>query len=120
MSDCARCKIRGKPVSFGSEPECAFPEGVFSKSNWQCATMNELRNKVEDGDEYLTLGSLRVNDQSAALLADDSGQYIVMSWYKNRGRTEGAWLMSETTIEPLTLKDAERFLGDKEIISPHV
>ena len=114
MSDCSRCKERGKPDYFGSDPECAFPDGVFNSSNWQCATMNDLRDKVDECDEYLSLGSLRVNDQSAALLADDAGRYIVLSWYKNRGRTEGAWLMSETHIEPLTLKDAECFLTEQQ------
>ena len=49
--------------------------------------------------------------------ADQVFRQMCISWYKNRGRTEGAWLMDQSTIEPLTLKDAERFLGDKEIIA---
>jgi hypothetical protein len=52
---CPRCKkayADGKPDDFASEPECAFKTEVFDPSNWQCQTMNELREIAEEKASY--------------------------------------------------------------------
>jgi hypothetical protein len=107
MAACKRCIERGKTWN-GGDPKCAFESGVFDTDNWMCATMNALRDKAEDNRVYN-------NDQSGALLPDGEGSYIVLSWYKNRGRTEGAWVFDESDLERLTLENAEALLDGKEM-----
>jgi hypothetical protein len=99
---CPRCRTRGQTWN-GGAPKCGFPQGVFDEGNWNCATLNALRDLV---DETRALWS---EDQYAALILLD-GDFIVLGWYKHRGRTEEAWLMSDG-MQPLTLDDAERFLA---------
>lgn len=128
---CPRCKAAyadGKPEDFGSEPECAFKTEVFDSSNWQCATMNALRERAEGCDE----GSSNVAycaDQWAGIVpiskpeyGPGCGDFIVLGWYKHRGRTEQAWVMHNPTqeraemnrlITPLTLEEAHRALGEE-------
>jgi hypothetical protein len=111
MAVCKRCIERGKTWN-GGDPKCAFESGVFDTDNWMCATMNALRDKAEDNRVYN-------NEQSGALLPDGEGSYIVLSWYKNRGRTEGAWVFDESDIEPLTLENAEALLDGKEMTTEY-
>ena len=109
MSECRRCAERGQTWA-GDAPKCGFPQGVFDASNWNCATLNDLRELAED------LGvRQREDDQSAALIPCDPGNgnwpYVVLEWYKNRGRTDAAWeLNGETAPAPLTLETAETIL----------
>jgi len=104
---CKLCKERGKPESFGSDPKCAFPDGVFTSDNWNCATMNALRDiagSYRHGNE----------DQYAEVIPatdDDECTHIVLTWYKSRGRTEGAWMLfDDRPPEPLTLEVAENII----------
>jgi len=39
---CRLCEQRGKTWE-GSDPKCAFESYGFSHDNWNCATMNRLR-----------------------------------------------------------------------------
>ncbi len=110
MSQCTRCKARGKPENFGSDPRCAFLSGVFNSDNWNCATMNEIRYRVTVDLE----GSpAHAEDRSAALLPWGY-RFVLIGWYKNRGCTELAGVLNETHVAPLTLKDAEAFLSGGE------
>jgi hypothetical protein len=80
---------------------------VFSSNNWNCLTANALRDLVrQDEDDSRAVWS---EDQYAALLPWD-GAFIVLSWYKHRGRTEGMWLVQEGEIAILTLEQAEAYL----------
>jgi hypothetical protein len=99
---CERRKVRGQTWA-GDAPKCGFPDGVFDRDNWNCATLNALRD--------LSGAPTWSEDQNAMLLPLD-GSYVLLSWYKNRGRTEGAWLMSSSRIESLTLDDAERMIAE--------
>ena len=40
---CKACVERGTPENFASKPKCAFVHNTFSKENWNCATLNKLR-----------------------------------------------------------------------------
>jgi hypothetical protein len=103
MSACTRCKARGKTWK-GSDPRCAFPNGRFVSDNWNCATMEELRNLADTGAVYS-------GDHYAAILPWD-GCFIVLGWYKQRGRTDVARLLTMSSkARLLTLAAAERFLG---------
>ena len=96
---CRKCKERGKNW-VGDEPVCAFESGKFSEVNWNCATMNELRDKAD-----VTWGN---DDQNASIIPIENGQFIILSWYKNRGRTEGAWIIDEGECKKLTIKEADK------------
>jgi hypothetical protein len=105
-ADCKRCRERGKTWE-GANPKCAFPSGVFRSDNWNCATMNELRELADSAAAWS-------EDQHAALLPWE-GEFIVLGWYKHRGRTEVARVISTSaTLRTLTLRKAEAFLAWSE------
>ena len=96
---------------FGRDPlSCAFKskrlDAEFNPDNWNCGTMNALR---EAAHKFGSSDGLRWDDQSSGVVpvpadvADRVG-CIALTWYKNRGRTEGAVVLFENnkTI-PLTL-----------------
>lgn len=107
ITECPRCKARGKPDHFGSDPKCAFLLGVFASDNWMCATMSALREVAEEQSE-----SSWENDQHAIVFpcGMDDGRFLVLGWYKSRGRTEYAGVLSETSISTLDLATAEDVL----------
>jgi len=106
-------KTKMKPTWKCGKPMCAFPDGIFNRNNWNCATMNALRDIAEK------LGTCQRNDQNAGSIGyvpfvdaeyeTVSGKwsgngYIVMTWYKNRGRTGNAIVMWDNEpIQELTL-----------------
>jgi len=104
---CRRCKERGKTWA-GDPPKCGFPDQKpFVGLNWNCATLNDLRDHAEKVEVYN-------EDQYAAVLPiPDSGEFIVLTWYKHRGCTEGACVISGSQVRPLTLRDAHRFLSQQ-------
>lgn len=107
---CRLCTERGK-VWHGDDPVCAFDDnGVFRGENWNCATMNRLRDlawemkqAVRDDFEAGSFGWLRF----------DEG-YIVMTWYKARGRTPDALVMHDGERRPLRIEDAEGAIANHE------
>jgi hypothetical protein len=115
---CPRCLAAGqRPEHFGSDRQCAFATGVFSYDNWQCMTALDLRALAgEDhyGDGYQPgAATVKHNDQSAALLANPADGclgFVVLGWYKSRGRTEYLGYLDETKVIPLTLEMAEEVL----------
>jgi len=104
--ECKRCEKRGKTWT-GADPICGFSErGKFDHGNWNCATLNELRDRVEptahsSEDQYLGV-------------IGNGGVFIVLTWYKWCGRTENAVVVDGDAVRPLTLRDAEFFLGDED------
>ena len=105
MSDCPRCKQRGKDW-IGDDPKCAFKKGVFSGDNWNCATMNALRALCKD---EMTVCN---EDQNVCVLPYPDFGHIVLEWYKSRGRTEGAWMLhGKDKPTKLTLEEAEFLLN---------
>jgi len=93
---CYFCKKRGKTWT-GDDPNCAFPNGRFNHVNWNCATMNYLR----DISEELGL-TWRYNDSSFGAVPFEINRdqlpnqgYIFMTWYKRRGKTGNAVVMED-------------------------
>jgi hypothetical protein len=131
MPICRRCEERGRPENFGSDPQCAFSSGTFSVDNWQCATMMALRDVADGETKYhdglnTTMYNWREGDSSLGAvwfypIDRDFASFIVMSWYKNRGRTSRAYVMSDDQ-EPsvLTLVEAETALDEHERIAKPV
>jgi len=108
MTDCPRCQARTWPHA-GDRPRCSFPDGVFDPDGWNCATMAELRTIAEEA------GPTWSCDQHAATLPWD-GEFLILGWYKNRGRTEYAGILSDSDVRPLTLASADEFLAwDAEV-----
>lgn len=112
---CQLCTERGKTWN-GSDPKCAFENGVFSTDNWNCATINKLREICSDdfgGKRTDTTWEFR-DDMSAGSFGciwvpegDEQGFYIVMSWYKRRGRVAWAYRMcDDDEPRPITLDEA--------------
>lgn len=116
---CPMCMERGKDWE-GSDPNCAFDEnGTFKKDNWNCATMNELRYIAEKNNT-----SFRYWDESIGhvVIMDEYGEpedFIVMTWYKNRGKTSNAVVMfDDSEVRPLTLQDATQAInGYRDILA---
>jgi hypothetical protein len=127
---CSECKARGK-IWNGSDPKCAFTGGAFNEKNWNCATVNILRFIIEAAfDDDHTTKVIRHpawkcrNDGGAGTIGVllipeeiDLPGYIVMTWYKNRGKTEQAWVINDSNPpRALTIQEAElviTFFRDK-------
>lgn len=108
---CLLCRKRGKTWE-GSDPICAFDErGVFKEDNWNCATMNVLRDFAEELGFYhrddLVTGSIGFLPFEHVTEDEDSGGHVVMTWYKNHGSTDSAYvLFLGEQPRPLTEKEA--------------
>lgn len=101
-----KCR-HGKKDWTGQDPKCAFDEdGNFLKDNWNCILLDKLRN---DANEIWS------EDNHCAILPY-SGEFIILSYYKHRGRTNGFWILSEDEIRQGTEKEAEEYLGWKEYL----
>lgn len=118
MSPCKRCQDDPQPEHFGSPRRCAFESGIFSSNNWSCGTVNVLRHwAYEEGTAY------RYNDTSIAIVplyADDTWDldgWIVMTYYKDRGKTSGAFIVATEGQDSilLSLEDAESAIANLEI-----
>lgn len=103
---CQACEKRGKTWQ-GSDPKCAFDAGEFTPDNWNCATLNELREHLFYGQSTVDY-RCHDDDQHVATVALDwdsecesesklvrSARSLWVSWYKSRGRTESIWLLGE-------------------------
>lgn len=112
--ECPLCKNRGKTWN-GSDPRCAFSDkGDFISENWNCATMNKLRDLcckygtvMRDDNSCGTIGYLPMDNDYAPDNFETFGGYIVLIWYKSHGRTDNAVFISDDECVPLTLRHAE-------------
>lgn len=111
---CPRCRERTKDW-VGSDPKCGFnADGTFVTLNWNCATLNVLRQAAEEGrNEPLWHDDSNVVVLPAPENEDGSGgNFIILRWYKRRGRTDAAlWWGPGVLPVPITLAQAERFLS---------
>jgi len=84
------------------EIKCAFTSNLFSSDNWNCMTLNALRDiSYKDGFE---------NDQSYTVLKLKD-ELLFLFFYKNRGKTDSVLLInSHGGIDGLTLDKAQEIL----------
>lgn len=83
MYQCEACKKRGKTWN-GDDPVCGFDHsGKFNPENWNCSTLNQLRSIAWDNG----LVSSSEDDNNVAIF-NYNGYFLILGWYKNRGRTE--------------------------------
>ena len=116
--NCKRCQDRGKTWS-GDDPVCAFvgDEGLFDPSNWNCATMNALRdmaekheNRVWSDDSWMSVLPVHSETEECAQYAT----HVIIAGYKNRGCTGVAmgWTLDDGFF-PLNLELAELVLAQE-------
>ena len=100
---CPRCKERGQ-TWIGDPPICGFDkDGNFLKSNWNCATLNALRQNLET--------NVQCNDYNVGVLSRTDVGFGILTWYKNRGRTDS---FTDQHHRAGTLHLAQLLLGDIE------
>lgn len=91
---------------------CGFtPEGVFDPDNWNCPTINRIRNIVYEGygwehleihevsyqycddDKFATINLSYMWDEEREGCAFPMHDCLWVGWYKNRGKTNAMWLV---------------------------
>lgn len=99
LAVCPRCAERGQTWN-GDKPIC-----VLSGDNWNCATLNAIRDIIDrnttgrvdyqfcDNQKYATV---RIDDCEQPN-GDRIGLALWVTWYKSRGRTDGLWILSNDT-----------------------
>ena len=104
---CDACKARGKTRE-GSDPKCGFPNGRFSLENWNCASLNALRDLVYEGQDPMPSGVdyRYCEDQKYATVQvetiEGAGGALALwvTWYKSRGGTDAVWLLFSSGEAP--------------------
>jgi hypothetical protein len=118
---CDLCTQYPLPRKVSNPRKCAFgKDGAFQSGNWNCATMGTLRDiACKKFGEFENRIVFACRDDSSAgslgivSLPDDLSVrgYLVMNWYKDRGRTDRAYIMNEDEDpRPITLKIAEEII----------
>lgn len=113
---CAACKARGKTWN-GDDPVCGFhPDSSFNPDNWNCATLNALRDISRESASYAggVMGQ-RFGDSSVGVFCipedmEHGGTVLVLTWYKNRGRTNRAWVIGYCAPSSATLELCEAII----------
>ena len=96
VEQCAMCQERGKTWG-GENPKC-FLQGF--EDNWNCATLNAIRNICFEGNElpgwvdyqycddekYATIRISEIDIERNPLA-------LWVQWYKSRGHTQALWLL---------------------------
>lgn len=111
---CKRCQDRGQTWN-GDKPICAL-----SGDNWNCATINAVRDICDD-IESGRVDYQYCDDQKYATLKIDEcempngapiGLALWVTWYKNRGRTDGLWILSDgAPPRAPTMEELEIIIG---------
>jgi hypothetical protein len=106
---CPLCLSAGKrPPGFATSRRCAFESGAFDSDNWNCETLNRLRDIAETRHH---------DDRSIGIVALPESEewescWIVLTWYKNRGAVGGAlWMNEDMGAHPLRLAQAQAALA---------
>jgi len=102
---CPRCQERVKDWE-GDDPKCGFDEnGNFLENNWNCATLNALRERAEKNAVWSD------NQQNVSVIETFGVGHAILSWYKQRGQTDD---FRDGYFDLGTLTYAQQILGDRE------
>lgn len=118
---CKLCAQREKTWQ-GSDPKCAFDQnGIFTSDNWACATMSRLRTIADENDliqkvnetslATIYVPSKDLDDITESDNFDAYGGFIILSWYKGRGRVSSAIFMSDEGTMPLNIEHVKRAIS---------
>lgn len=101
---CKACDKRGKTWE-GDDPVCGFSNNTFDPSNWNCASLNYLRLVAEELHVIDSMEDTHI--ATIPVKIDDYLGWIVLSWYKSRGKTSSARFIFDEIDIPLPLDVAE-------------
>jgi hypothetical protein len=102
---CPRCQERVKDWE-GDDAKCGFDEnGNFLENNWNCATLNALRERAEENAVWSD------NQQNVSVIQTFDVGHAILSWYKHRGQTDD---FRDGYFDRGTLTYAQQLLGDRE------
>ena len=118
--DCPLCKQRGKTWG-GDNSKCAFTHFRFSFDNWNCATMNKLRDIAEQIGLKWRADFACGSFGAVPFEGEEHQGYIVMTWYKEQGTVSNAILVcdDEPTMElnlTIALEAIEYWESRKELL----
>jgi hypothetical protein len=101
---CPRCQERVKDWE-GDDSKCGFDEnGNFLEHNWNCATLNALRDKANANRVWS-------DDYSMSIIQTFDVGFGILRWYKSRGQTDD---FRDGYFDRGTLTYAQQLLGDRE------
>ena len=109
------CRKRGQTWS-GDGEVCGFLSfGRFKENNWNCATLNKLRDMCDwgnrDDSSSACIGVIQISESEKRGIQQG---YVVLTWYKDRGATGQARVVWDDNLtEKLTLKTAEFIINKK-------
>ncbi len=110
---CKLCEKRGQ-TWIGSAPACYFDS---PDRNWNCATVNAIRDIVYEGQElkdgvhyeycddekFATINIHEITDDKE----NHIGRCLYVAWYKQRGSTEALWILDGEDDVPRKPTEAE-------------
>lgn len=101
---CRLCVADPHPKEFKTPRKCAFESEFFNSDNWNCATLNLLR-AGKDNESYSADQTLKV--------IPHSGTFLLLGFYKGRGRTEVVAVLDEQVIGSASLHVCETIIAKK-------
>lgn len=108
-----KCRHGEKKWS-GDDALCGFTlSGVFSKNNWNCGLLNDLRDWVGEGDSDCVRAWK--DDENIYVKAIPTelqiGIFLVMTIYKSRGHVENVWVTDGMHMRQIREKEAKKILA---------
>ena len=110
---CGPC-LTTKPVKeLKNVPRCAFVTGEFSPDNFRCSTMKKLRDMCYANPHAI----IQSEEQSIVVFAGVDTRFVILEWYKDRGKTEKAYMSCENEegTRPLSLEEANKIIARNTI-----
>lgn len=85
---CKECEKRGKTWE-GNDPVCAFDSDGKFQDNWNCATLNIIR-------EHMLCSNTMCHgfDESLGVFAYEN-MFLILRWYKSRGRIDELLILNK-------------------------
>jgi hypothetical protein len=109
---CQRCSA-DIPIT-DSPPKCAFTTEIFSGDNWCCRTLRILRSLSRVRGAHSpnldhSVGLIDIPFELSEEIDGDIDTHIMLQWYKDRGRTNQALIVSGNG----TIRTLDRVLAEK-------
>lgn len=105
---CALCTSRALADHGDDTSVCAFKPGSAWEHNYSCGLLDQIRDLVYEGHLVLPGGVhyhfcaeqkyATVNIDNVRVDGEPIGLTLWLTWYKNRGRTEQMWVLSDTGV----------------------
>jgi hypothetical protein len=116
MKKCLKCD--SAKTWTGDDIKCPFQDSEEFGNNWNCGLIIKIRQlcNIVVEDTHLNMSHQLIEEQHYVFIKIDGvieilGEVLMVSWYKNRGRTDAMWLLSDVDdpVKP-TQTDLEKIL----------